>query len=81
MGDKYEERLGTELIGIAVWTLAVTVFRNFNPVYCFLSLFLRYQRIPVLLTVVFLFCITCIPNRKINDSGINIRKSYTNRFA
>ena len=39
MGDKYEGRLGTELIGAAVWTLAVTVFRNFNPVYCFLSRF------------------------------------------
>lgn len=80
MGDKYEERLGTELIGIAVWTLAVTVFRNFNPVYCFLSLF-EVSAHSGVVDGCFLFCFTCIPNRKINDSGINIRKSYTNRFA
>jgi len=55
MGDKYEERLGTERMLPQVFKMALP--RNFNPVYCFLSLFLRYQRIPVLLTVVSCFAL------------------------
>ncbi len=37
MADKYEERLGTERMLPLVFKMALP--RNFNPVYCFLSLF------------------------------------------